>query len=608
MTTPKARFSSCLSRASAFALLLLLALIQTAPAHGMERAFGYSRILATGAPAPNATITVRNASTPTLSTLFSDNGVTPKTNPFTADTAGYWFFYAANGRYDITLSGGGIVTPYTLSDVVVLDSTSIGSLCGVSGSGIALATSTTGTDFSLTCNDTTDTITYNLPSASAANRGLVTTGAQTFAGAKTFSTPITIGSGGTGVSNASAANGRLLIGNGTGFVSADASTSSSTISFFTAPGVLEINTVQELNPAANVVFKSLTLQESSPAALVFGNSYANSGLAVNNFNQVVALTQNNGELLIGSAGNPPSPAALGAGPGIGIASGAGSITITNAAALGGLSFGSFPTQTFAVSTGGTDFSTTSSGGVHTFSLPNASTTARGLISTGAQTIAGPKTFAAQIIPLQGIGGPILSGTNTNAAGNPFLAVTPTLGTGTGTTGLVDIAVGLSQASGTTPHTIVSLERWRGGTLAEPTANEAQLVGTHGEQWFRGVLTETLTLSTGGATTNTVNNLLPADAIIEAVVTRVITTISGGGVANFAIGDSTTAARFSASTTGLTAGSTRVGLAHMSGAVTTLATGPTQAAAATVRITCDATPTAGVIRVTVYYMRFAAPTS
>lgn len=50
------------------------------------------------------------------------------------------------------------------------------------------------------------------------------------------------------------------------------------------------------------------------------------------------------------------------------------------------------TQTFAVGTAGTDFNIVSSGGVHTFNLPDASVIARGLMSTGAQSIAGIKTW------------------------------------------------------------------------------------------------------------------------------------------------------------------------------------------------------------------------
>jgi hypothetical protein len=51
-------------------------------------------------------------------------------------------------------------------------------------------------------------------------------------------------------------------------------------------------------------------------------------------------------------------------------------------------------QTFAVSSSGTDFGIASSGTAHTFSIPDASAIARGLVTTGSQTIAGGKTFTS----------------------------------------------------------------------------------------------------------------------------------------------------------------------------------------------------------------------
>lgn len=86
----------------------------------LQRYFGYTRILATGAPAPLATVTVYDPTgTLTLATIYADSSGTPKSNPFTSDASGFFFFYVPEGEYDVRFSGGGIVTPYTWGDVFV---------------------------------------------------------------------------------------------------------------------------------------------------------------------------------------------------------------------------------------------------------------------------------------------------------------------------------------------------------------------------------------------------------------------------------------------------------------------------------------------------------
>ena len=72
---------------------------------------------------PSCTVTVYDTGTLNLSTIYSDNAGTAKANPFTANSTGEWYFYAANSRYDVKFSGGGITTPFTLSDFVVSDPT-----------------------------------------------------------------------------------------------------------------------------------------------------------------------------------------------------------------------------------------------------------------------------------------------------------------------------------------------------------------------------------------------------------------------------------------------------------------------------------------------------
>jgi len=74
---------------------------------------------------PGCTITVYNAGTTTPASIFVDAAGNPKANPFTADAVdASFFFYAAGGVYDIKLSGTGIVTPFTISNVVITDASS----------------------------------------------------------------------------------------------------------------------------------------------------------------------------------------------------------------------------------------------------------------------------------------------------------------------------------------------------------------------------------------------------------------------------------------------------------------------------------------------------
>lgn len=96
----------------------------------MERAYGYARLLAVpGTLVVSPTITVYDAGTLTLSTIYDDNLATPtpKANPFTADQYGFWYFYAADGRYDVKASSGTpALTPYTLGDLLLDDSAAAG--------------------------------------------------------------------------------------------------------------------------------------------------------------------------------------------------------------------------------------------------------------------------------------------------------------------------------------------------------------------------------------------------------------------------------------------------------------------------------------------------
>ena len=133
-----------------------------------------------------------------------------------------------------------------------------------------------------------------------------------------------------------------------------------------------------------------------------------------------------------------------------------------------------------------------------------------------------------------------------------------------------------------------------------------LTSTAGATWKPFFLEEEITLATGAATTDSTANLLPANSIILCVTSRVTTTITTA--VNYALGDATVGTRFAAANTSVAAGDTGVGLSAMFGVVSATNAGPTQAAAAKLRITCNANPGAGKVRVCVMGWTFAAPTS
>jgi hypothetical protein len=92
--------------------------------------------------------------------------------------------------YIVNNSGGRTATLHTedshLCQIITTFSSGISAINGLTSNNQYLAVGTSGTDFNI--NSALETHTFNLPSASATARGLVTINGQTFAGAKTFST------------------------------------------------------------------------------------------------------------------------------------------------------------------------------------------------------------------------------------------------------------------------------------------------------------------------------------------------------------------------------------------------------------------------------------
>ena len=137
-------------------------------------------------------------------TLIASNSANPELIAFGTTTTAYFSSLAVPPtvltltdrlalRYYVTHSGR-TITMHTedanLCQVITTFTTGLTALNGLTAQVQNFATGTSGTDFNI--SSTSATHTFNLPDASASNRGAVTTGSQIFGGVKTFANGLSL--------------------------------------------------------------------------------------------------------------------------------------------------------------------------------------------------------------------------------------------------------------------------------------------------------------------------------------------------------------------------------------------------------------------------------
>lgn len=155
----------------------------------------------------------------------------------------------------------------------------------IAGPDVTFTTGSSGgtvNDFNIAANSGANTVTFNIPNASTAARGVVTTGAQTIGGAKTFANGVTINNGST-LNNGTTANNGLIVSGATG------STTNLTLGITSAtPSVGVGKDMLSVDAAGKVFLTTTNIEANKPSRVlnytltIFGASLpANSTYSVN---------------------------------------------------------------------------------------------------------------------------------------------------------------------------------------------------------------------------------------------------------------------------------------------------------------------------------------
>lgn len=255
-------------------------------------------------------------------------------------------------------------------------------LNGLSATTQYFAVGTSGSLFNISSSGSTHT--FNIPIAGSGATGLVSTGSQTFAGQKTFTSAILADLTGTATTAgyaSTSANSQSILNNST------SQNTDITVALISGTAI-SYNNALIFNPSTGRL--AATTYTGSWAGSTITGFYGGTGYT----------TYTKGDILVGSGGTFIK---LGVGSDTYVltasSTSATGLTWSPTAATGITTLNSLTAtqQYFSTGTSGSTFNISSSGSTHTFNIPIAGTGATGLVSTLAQTFAGAKTFTGDVV-------------------------------------------------------------------------------------------------------------------------------------------------------------------------------------------------------------------
>ena len=195
-------------------------------------------------------------------------------------------------------------------------------------------------------------------------------------------------------------------------------------------------------------------------------------------------------------------------------------------------------QNLAVGTSGTDFAISSATDTHTFNLPDASATARGVITTGTQTINGQKTFSPNVTAASAIAkGTVLTPTLVASANSDTLVgldIAPTFTNGA-FTGVNNFGIRVASNTGIQSSIITGFNNLRLTTVGISSNIAFSLNQTSLEiARFHGT-TGNLQLQNGGTFTDIASSRLTVNSTTQGFLPPRMTTTQRNAIASPATG-------------------------------------------------------------------------